>query len=144
MEESKGGEIEAYSSKEPTLLARKRSVVKRAIIGNMAGTSDSGNDGLIHKTLKVLETWLGSNDENLQKEAIDKVIKLLPYAADKEVLAERGAGPGGKTVNIQINTFDDFLKNRLSNTNLGGMIQDVINKADAVDVDVVEEKEEDG
>lgn len=127
-----------------TLLARKKSVVKKAIVGNMAG---AGSDqGLIHKTFKVLDGWLKSGDPDMEKNAVDTIVKLLPYAVDKEGVSEDNK-PGAKTVNIQINNFDDFLKDRINKTNLGALIGDVIQSdvndaaADAEDADAVEVEE---
>lgn len=114
------------------LLARKRKVVKKAIVGNMAGSGGKG--GLIQKSLAVLESWLDSGDVELQQEAVANVVKLLPYAIDKEATAEASGKGEAKTLNIQINSFSDFINDRLARTNLGEVIGGIITSQNAPSV----------
>ncbi len=55
---------------------------------------------------------------------MDIVLKLLPYVLEKEGVITGGQlGSNGQgVINVQINNFDTFLKDRLSQTNLGKLL----------------------
>lgn len=133
-------EIAKYTDAKPTVLARKKSVVKKAIVGHLAGIR-SEKDGLIYKALKNLNDWLDGDDNDLKRDAVDKIIKLLPYVVEKEAAVDSITN-GGRTVNIQVNNFSDFIKERIEKTNLGGMLGDVLKKhQDAQDIEYEDDKD---
>jgi hypothetical protein len=81
---------------------------------------------LVHKSYQRLNKLIASDDDTVALQAIDKVIKLMAYAIAKE--GNEGALPGTNgpgVVNVQINNFDSFLKDRLANTNIGKLLSNI-------------------
>lgn len=101
---------------------KRKLYVKRAIATNLAGISS--RRGLLFKTLEKVNQWLDGNDTELQVKAVDIVMKLLPYAIEKEgqVTGIAQGSNGSSVINVQINNFDTFVKDRLSHTNLGKLL----------------------
>lgn len=108
--EKKGGSGVALHSRQRAL--------KKVIAYHLRGLGD--NKGLLYKSLEKLNELIGSSEPEIALAAIDKILKLLPYVVQREG-GDAGALPGqpGAPVNIQINNFGDFLKDRLKNTHLG-------------------------
>lgn len=99
--------------------------VKKAISANLAGIGSSR--GLLFKTLDKVNQWLDGNDSELQVKAVDIVMKLIPYVAEKEgqVMGAHQGANGQTVLNVQINNFDTFIKDRLSHTNLGKLLSNI-------------------
>lgn len=106
-----------------TSLAKKKFALKRALTWHLSGIGIES--GLVHKSYVRLNQLIASNDESIALNAIDKVIKLMAYAIDKEGGQASGTIGQGGPVNIQINNFDSFLRDRLSTTNLGKLLNDI-------------------
>jgi hypothetical protein len=76
--------------------------------------------------LEYIADRLNNGTPEEKEAATDRVIKLLPYVTPN--MRDQGAsGIGGngitpQTVNIQFNNFDNHLKERLAQTNLGKLI----------------------
>lgn len=103
----------------------KGAVLKRALKYHLAGLN-GGRSGLVFKGLERLSKLVDSPDDATALQAIDKIVKLLPYAITREenpgLLNLQGqAGP----VNIQIN-FDQQIKERLQGTHLQGLINSLV------------------
>lgn len=103
------------------LVSRKRAI-KKALTYHLSGIGESR--GLLYKALETANKWLDGRDPELQAKAVDIVIKLLPYVIEKEGQVTGGSiGPNGTgVINVQINNFDSFIKDRLSQTNLGKLL----------------------
>lgn len=106
-----------------TSLVKKKFALKRSLTYHLAGI---GNDkGLVFKSYAKLNKLIDSNDEAIALQAIDKVIKLMAYAIEKETPQALLATGNGTVLNVQINNFDSFIKDRLSNTNLGKLLNNI-------------------
>lgn len=103
-------------------IALRKKSIRKAITYHLAGLGESR--GLVYKALETASLWLDSKDMDKQGKAMDIVIKLLPYVLEKEgVVNGITVGSNGNgTINVQINNFDTFLKDRLSQTNIGKLL----------------------
>jgi len=103
-------------------LVKKKQSIKRAITYHLAGLGEK--TGLVFKALERANEWLDSNDQDKIAKAMDIVLKLLPYVVEREGQVTGGSvGPNGTgVINVQINNFDTFIKDRLSHTNLGKLL----------------------
>src|SRR5882672_3320699 len=101
-----------------TGIAKRKSTIKRAITYHLSGLGEK--TGLVFKALEKANAWLEYGTDEQQGKAMDIVIKLLPYVLEKEgQVTGASMGPNGTgVINVQINNFDSFLKDRLSHTNL--------------------------
>lgn len=101
----------------------KSDAIKRSIKYHLAGLNGKG---LIFKSLERLSELVGNEDASISLQAIDKVVKILPYAITREenpgLLSVQG---NGSPVNIQIN-FDQQIRERLQGTHLQGLISNVV------------------
>lgn len=105
-------------------LANRKKSIKRAITYHLAGLGEK--TGLVYKALEKANEWLESGTDDQVAKAMDIVIKLLPYVIEKEGLVTGGTmGPNGTVLNVQINNFDSFIKDRLANTNLGKLLSSI-------------------
>ncbi len=103
-------------------LANRRKSIKKAITYHLSGLGPE--KGIIHKSLEKVNRWLDHGTDDQQMKAMDIVIKLLPYVLEKEGQVVGGTiGPNGNgVINVQINNFDSFIKDRISSTNLGKLL----------------------
>lgn len=106
-------------------LANRRRSIKKAITYHLSGLGEK--TGLVYKALERASQWLDSDNIDKQGKAMDIVIKLLPYVLEKEgVVSGATLGPNGQgVINVQINNFDTFIKDRLSHTNLGKLLNGI-------------------
>lgn len=104
---------------------KRKLYVKRAITANLAGFSS--RRGLLFKAMEQVNQWLDKGDADEKAKAVDIVLKLLPYAVEREgqVTGVQGATNGSSVINVQINNFDSFIKDRLANTNLGKLLNGI-------------------
>lgn len=118
-------------------IVRQKGQIKRTLAYHLAGIGP--RSGLLFKALEKLGVMLDSTNPEEVMQAVDKVIKLLPYAIEREGSAQLIPGANGaSTVNIQINNFDSFIKNKLSQTNLGRLLAQNIQQADTQEAQVIE------
>lgn len=108
------------------VLAKRKDAIKRALTCHLAGIGEKS--GLVFKSLERLNRILETTaDDKIALDCIDRIFKLLPYVLEREgnitgaSINPQGAG----VINVQINNFDTFLKDRLSKTNLGNVLSDI-------------------
>lgn len=101
----------------------KSDAIKRALKYHLAGISGKG---LAFKALEKLSKLVDSPDDATALAAVDKVIKLLPYAITREETPGIGMLQGqGQPMNIQIN-FGEQLSKRLQGTHLQGLMNNLV------------------
>ena len=106
-------------------LANRKKSIKKALTYHLSGLGEK--TGLVFRALEKASNWLDHGTDEQQGKAMDIVIKLLPYVLEKEGQVTSGTiGPNGQgVINVQINNFDTFIKDRLSHTNLGKLLQGI-------------------
>ena len=113
-------------------IVKHRQQLKKALTYHLAGIGVG--KGLLCKTLERASEWLDSGEDTKVGKAMETVIKLLPYALEREGQATLIPGlNGASTINVQINNFDSFIKQKLSKTNLGQLLTQTIQEAEVVE-----------
>lgn len=102
----------------------KSDAIKRALKSHLAGREGAGS-GLIFKALEKLAHLVDDADTSTALQAIDKIVKLLPYAVTREENPSGLIASQGGPVQINIH-FDDQIKQRLQGTHLQGLISNLV------------------